>query len=402
MKHTFNNNQLFLITLFIIYPFASLPFIFIKIIERKKYAFVLLAIFMGLCAILFPPLGDLYRHSLRYFSYSNEYITNWSIDENVTDYFLPIITKIFANFKIPFEFVRFLFITLSYLLIFKLFLYTYKDNKIFNGYTKLFIIVFLSVPFIYITTGLRYGFSLCIFVYGIFLLNRKNRLGWGVILFSVLIHIFMLLPLLITLLAKICPYKINKLTISILSIICLLISNLIITYFVSMITSDLPLNEKIINYTMGNSFFIESRSFVGIVAKILECITCLPLIYYLYYNKIDDVFLNNLFCIFILTFCIMSSFFVFTMRILLLFVLLFLFLYLKNSKGKKVYVLQNTLLIFSLISASAYLYGYREALTKSKFPTILLSPMPYILSTSYSERWIDDLPLDDSNNPILY
>ena len=83
MKCTFSNNQSFLIILFVLYPFATLPFLFIKIIERKKYAFVLLAIFMGLCAILYPPLGDLYRHSLRYFSYFNENGSNWYVDENL-------------------------------------------------------------------------------------------------------------------------------------------------------------------------------------------------------------------------------------------------------------------------------------------------------------------------------
>lgn len=401
MKCTFSNNQSFLIILFVLYPFATLPFLFIKIIERKKYAFVLLAIFMGLCAILYPPLGDLYRHSLRYFSYFNENGSNWYVDENLTDYFLPIITRVFANFKIPFEFVRFLFITISYLLIFKLFLFTYEKNKIVSGYTKLFIVAFLSVPFIYIVTGLRYGFSLCVFVYGIFMLCNKNKLGWGIILLSVSIHIFMLLPFLITLVAKICPYRINKITMSILSILGLLVSNTVIIYFINMVTGETFINEKIIDYTVGNTYFVESRSLFGIIAKALECITILPLTYYLFRYKIENCFLNNLFCIFIGGFSIMSSFFVFTMRILLLFVLLFFFLYLYNAKKRKKYVLQNVLLLSSLISASAYLYGYGDILIKSQFPMILISPMPTILSTSYSEQWIDKLPLDNSNNPFL-
>lgn len=401
MKCTFSNNQSLLIILFILYPFATLPFLFIKIIERKKYAFVLLAVFMGLCGILYPPLGDLYRHSLRYFSYFNENGNNWYVDDNLKDYFLPIITMVFANLKIPFEFVRFLFITISYLLIFKLFLFTYKKNKIHNGYPKLFIVSFLSVPFIYIVTGLRYGFSLCIFVYGIFMLCNKNRLGWGIILLSVSIHIFMLLPFLITLVARIYPYRINKITMSILSILGLFVSNTVIIYFVNMLIGETAINKAIIDYTVGNAYFVDSRSLFGIIAKILECITVLPLTYCLYRYKIENCFLNNLFCIFIMGFCVMSSFFVFTMRILLLFVLLFFFIYLYNAEKRKKYVLQNVLLLSSLISASVYLYGYREELTKSQFPMIFISPTPIILSISYSEQWINNLPLDDSNNPFL-
>ena len=188
---------------------------------------------------------------------------------------------------------------------------------------------------------------------------------------------------------------------SILSILGLLVSNTVIIYFINMVTGETFINEKIIDYTVGNTYFVESRSLFGIIAKALECITILPLTYYLFRYKIENCFLNNLFCIFIGGFSIMSSFFVFTMRILLLFVLLFFFLYLYNAKKRKKYVLQNVLLLSSLISASAYLYGYRDILIKSQFPMILISPMPTILSTSYSEQWIDKLPLDNSNNPFL-
>ena len=52
----------FVCALLFIYPLGALLPILCEIYNRKKYAFVLLSVFMGLCAILFPPFADLYRH----------------------------------------------------------------------------------------------------------------------------------------------------------------------------------------------------------------------------------------------------------------------------------------------------------------------------------------------------
>ena len=55
--------------IFILHPLLCLPLIIIEVYNKRHYALILLGCFMGLCAMLWPPTGDLYRHTMDYFDY---------------------------------------------------------------------------------------------------------------------------------------------------------------------------------------------------------------------------------------------------------------------------------------------------------------------------------------------
>ena len=131
--------------LFIIYPISALVPIFCEIYNRKKYAFTFLALFMGLCAILYPPYADLYRHQLKYFSFATEYDSLQIITTNGLDFLLHTINNAFAQLGINFEIIRFLFTFISYQICFWIFKDIVSRNHLLSTNRKYYFITFLCV-----------------------------------------------------------------------------------------------------------------------------------------------------------------------------------------------------------------------------------------------------------------
>lgn len=77
---------------------------------------------MGLCAMLWPPTGDLYRHNMTYFDF-HEMSVDQFLDfmELRFDFVLYVVSFSFAQISIPFEFIKFLFVFIAYKLTFCVF-----------------------------------------------------------------------------------------------------------------------------------------------------------------------------------------------------------------------------------------------------------------------------------------
>ncbi|MFR3328879.1 MAG: hypothetical protein ACLTSL_01715 [Odoribacter splanchnicus] len=177
-----NINTFALIVLFLFSPFIA--FLFSLYMLRQNYSYThFLSFFMGLCAILFPPYADLYRHTLTYFSFWSDTSALWETILLNSDFLLTGLSCLFAKGHIPFEIVRFLFVFVCYEIYFALFKYYAFRNEWLQAHPKslfiAFLITFALVPFIWIVNGLRQVTACTVMLWATYLIfERHKSYGW--------------------------------------------------------------------------------------------------------------------------------------------------------------------------------------------------------------------------------
>lgn len=268
---------------FLLYPLGSLPFLFIEMYNKRKYAFILLAIFMGLWSIFYYPFGDQYRYFNDYESY--KYI---NLDEYF-DWENPLITLrlnlvnlllfFLAKLELNFEICRFLLVTWGYLLMF--FILFKTDRFKTDSYSKVFylsIIMFLLVPFFWICFGFRTGTGATFFSYGIFLLLEKRN-GWGIlyIIVAALIHFMYILPLLLLLLPR--NIFLSKKTICVI-IFFVLLFNSFFLYIMNFLGNNILLMSSLIEGYINGEYGLEYNWYW--FTYLLFICNCAPLLCLLY------------------------------------------------------------------------------------------------------------------------
>lgn len=180
---------LFVVILFAIYPILSLPFIFIEIYNKKRYAFSLLAIFIGYMGLLYPPFGDFYRYAE-----DCELYALCSFDElmEVTtlkmDYLFPIFLWTLGKLHIPSDFGRFITTWLSFQLLLSVIYDIIKSPAVSNKKCLFIVIAFLCFsPFYNYLT--RFDFSRALFIYSSYkLIICKNKKSLLLLVIAVLNH----------------------------------------------------------------------------------------------------------------------------------------------------------------------------------------------------------------------
>lgn len=392
-EYTLNLNYLFLCGLFIVFPTFSLPFILVEIYNKKRYAFILLAIYMGLCAIYYPPISDLYRHNSDYYHYTKLSFHDLK-GELRFDFILYLISYIFAHCNINFEFIRFLFTTLSYILYFNIFLFFVKEdigiwsNK--KYYMLCFSVFFFHIPFFYVCNGMRYGFAVTLLAYGFYLYHFKHRNTSFLFLFLACITHFSVTPIVIVLFL----YKfvrIKRIPIIIISIIILILGK----YILGVVIISIPfITEDLRDYMMGyllgtwNGEFLEYGSFLNKLAFYLMFYSIYPLaLILILYNKLAEYKLINLL---ILLLCIVSPFAVIFERSSIAIIPIFLMCIMDVIKMSQKYKLLYVLLACFSITFFSNIYRERVKFAYSDISQMLYKPLPLLLFHEYDLYWMQE------------
>lgn len=127
--------------LFIVCPFISLPLILFEICNKKKYPFILLALFMSLWSIYYMPQGDQYRYWMLYEIYQTvDFDMAFDFDNslflfsfNIINIYLFALAKMGVNFEI----CRFTIVFITYYIAF--FFVQTNWYKIIGGFGKTFL-----------------------------------------------------------------------------------------------------------------------------------------------------------------------------------------------------------------------------------------------------------------------
>lgn len=383
----FSKVSLIVIGLFIICPLLALPAIIVEVINRKRYANVLLCLFLGLCAILWAPTGDLYRHTLSYFNYT--YANKFELSKFEYDFVLPIISYGFAKAGINFEFVRFLFVVISYLITFR-FVNVIKDSNSFyqKHYLLLLTTLLFSVKFVSITFGLRYGFACQIFAWAYFLIYyQKKKIGWVVALFSGLIHYSLFFLLFILLINKIGIFKSKKIAFCGIPLLLLSTTNLLEKIIIALPMPDF-VKIAVLSYATGfwSGEFLQNKSIYYRIGQILWNLGTYYSIFIFLSKKMNDS-RNSLLAIMFFILCLLSSSTEFYYRILTAISFPFLFWVLSYCQKCRSVRILKIALICIVISWTSELYGVRQVIYESRYSELYL-PVWVAMSNRYDLEWI--------------
>lgn len=374
------------------FPIVSLPLIFKEIYRGKYSALSFLAIFMGLLAYMWAPTGDLYRYYLDYLEMG---ALSWKDFPDILqfDFVHPMIMFIFSQFGIYFGFVRFTLCIISYLLVFSV----YKDavansNWLVNNRDRIiaFIILFFLLRFSAFLTGVRYTFALALCIYGAyFLMYADKKKGWIVLIMSACTHFSMWVVVLLVVLIQIFKLRMKRwIFLTLISVLLLSASTLLIWGI-----DQLPLSQMfkthLENYTTGYwaSGELDNSSFKHRIAQILSiCGVYVSFIFFISRQRDNKHFeLFSLLCILLALLWNMNSAFNRYAGIAIVFFIIPFIRYgglYFNRKHLKIF------LFISIIVYAASIYTFKRDLKYGKQLCILYSPLPIILTNTYSDNWI--------------
>lgn len=179
--------------LFFISPILALPTILSGIRQGKRSSLFMMALFMGFFAYCTMPAQDLFRHFENYemFSaYDLQDITYLDFSNSGIELY---IFSIMGKLGIHFDYFRLFTLFTGFYLLSDMFYWKatrtyiqYTDVEYFNRY----IIFLLFFDLFYTVMGLRYGYAICLYLYGIFMLIEKKNIFYAVLFltFAYLIH----------------------------------------------------------------------------------------------------------------------------------------------------------------------------------------------------------------------
>ena len=405
-KSSIKYYSLFVIFIFIIYPFAALPLIIYEIYKGKRYAFSLLAIYIGYFALLYPPAGDLYRYRNDYYEYKDisfEYFKSLLIFN--LDYCLSFLLFLLGKLNIPSDFSRFIYAWIGSELLFDIFYditHNFRQKKP-NKTFILFIIYWLYASF----TALmyRHGFSSALFSYGFYSMYYKHQKiqSYLLLVLAALNHFSYIVFILAIIAQKCLSFKGNR----ILSIICVICMFSLSADFLSSFISSLPLPEfatqRLLAYTEGYwaQEFVEDLSFKGNILRLFNKMRILSLIaIYIccFTQDSQSGFLSIGLCIcalFSMSNTILSRF---EVALLVPFMINFLNLAISDrlTNYKKT---TKLFLLIGLFSAFTSFWSHRREYSISYEYKLFLPTSINIISTHYSQNWVND-HIYDNGEPI--
>lgn len=389
------NKQTFAVYfLFIFFPLYAIPWVVKGMLLRKKGAFVLWAIFMGLLGVLYPPIGDIYQYTKDYFLYKD---CNWDYFLELVafkfDFVLSFLSYFLGKIGLNFEICRFLYNFWGYYLLGVLYIdivnrrFSLLSNKYDIYYLLGFFISFNIITFLW-----RFGFSSILFVYGcykIIFLHKKS--GWIYTIISVLNHFSFLLFFIVLCLQQLHFFKFKKMVVVTICIIALFING----NTVAAILPYLPFNivQRYSIYLDGyyaTEYFADHSWKYQLQVFLNSFVTYVACYFYIltYKNDNRDVlsFTNGVLCLA----CLSLPFDTMRMRFLALLLLCIKVSFLWYYDGSRLKAKALRIMFWCVMMGNFInLWGIRRQLDVSEMSRIFHSNVFQILSFTYDERWID-------------
>ncbi len=378
---------------FIASPLLALPFIINEVHHRQPYAYVLLSLFMALVAFLYPPTHDLWRHNMMYYSYVLYPADSLIVTQNGSDYVLYSISSLFAKYEIPFEYVRFLFVFFSYLMYFKVFRAVVSQNlsliRNTTDYVNCFWLMFFLIPFFDICCGLRQGFAVALYTYGVYLFYLKDKKLWGCVflLLSVFTHFSMISVLPIVFLVKLRAFQIDVKRALVLAVVAYAISLSLFGY----LNSTVEAFDEQSTYTTGSqgvgSDAEAARSIQSHITYAVYYCMAIPLIYFALKSKISNRRIANV-TNWLLVLCgLVLPYFTVSIRYVFIFAIVSIPLFIANIKSTKNRLFRIEFL-FVFLSFGIRAFHERHAILNLSKEYYIATPVPVILIQEYDKTWL--------------
>lgn len=390
VKRSSFRNMLIAIPLFILSPLISFPLILWGIYRREKWAILLFSLFIGLLSYLTIPFADLYRHRLIYDIMEDTSVREYFGDLNgFFNWMMPFLYIEMNRFDIPFDFLRLFELSTGILMLFAIF--EYKMNHSSIKYTNKeyfcrFLILYLFFDFIFTTSGVIYGYALCIYIFSLFLIFEKNNrvLAFLFAYISCCIHSSFLFFIVLTIVLYM--LKLNRKGIVIMCVIIPIITSFIFPYVSFLIENQAEWyfsNSK----EFGNTF--SNLTTIGKTAFVLLKIVLFPFIVLMFkcYSR------QNNWCLifaswFVMAISFLNNLIVFQ-RLVWGIMSLGIFLLLSIEDLEKVKRKCTIFIVAGLMFTVLNTLDKHKMILNSNYYRIIY-PIPTILSHQYERKWLDE------------
>ena len=392
------------ILLFVLSPILSLPFIFYYISKQKYETMTLLSLFMALCSVLWPPTGDLCRHNMMYYEFQKMSVEQFVVFiSEQFDFILYLMSFLFAKLGLPFEYIRGLFVFITYQMMFWIFRDCLKQNLLLcKSYFLFFLLFYLSVLFFVITQGLRYGFAIGLFTFGVYrYLVNKNGIGLLCMIVSFFIH-YSLIPYFLTFLLSKLIVNISTIKIVLLSIVCMITFNSSIgEYIINILPIGDDLNKALLAYTSGywSTEYLNDHSTLYLLSRVMTSLMFYPLLYFVIrYNINNEINRYAKWLIILVSIYYVISVTLY-MRIAQFFIPigLYIFALFYNPRLKRFSLF---VLLCGILSFFSQIYTFRREATISR-EYLLFGPVVLALSSEYTYDWIINNVYEDGAGKSL-
>lgn len=379
-------------SLFLISPLFSLPLILYGVYHRYKSSILFFALFVGLMGYLTPPVSDLYRHTIDYYSYE---FLSWKAFRGTLerDFVTQTLSYVFCKNSIPYDFIRFLYLTIQFYVSLWVFYKVSNANVYKRGKRDLFLrflIWILFSNFIVSALGVRFPLASSFYVLGCYYLLHKRNMKKAIFFFgiSMCVHFSMCYFIILLFVIYKIPFK-KRSAVLCMIMVSLIISEVVIknleSYFIS---QDLYGGAYWGNGIWGTGFK-EQASLKGVIYSYIMQACMIP--YYIYFYKSYDS--QNRWCRWMsgaLILIVMSfSLETVSSRVRPLFgALSMAYLLAMESKGKIMSdKLRRAFVFFACIAFMSNLYTNRETIIHSRYLRIA-EPVPLLLSDHYTKYWV--------------
>ena len=379
---------------FIVLPLYSVPFIINGMWKRKKWAFTLWALFMGLLGILFPPAADFYRYTMDYELYKgldwNTFIVIASIKR---DLMLPIISYFIGNLGLNFDLYRLLYNFIGYYLLGLIYLDIVNRNINLQKKKVLIYALGFFISFNISAFCHRYFLSAIFFLYGAYqIVYKEKKYGWIFIVLALFNHLSYIVQTVALILQRMHFFKFGKKLIIFLFVISFFIDESIITYIFNQLPSNFV--SSYIDYVEGQwaGDFLEEHSLrykLQLFINNLIIYFC-AFIYILQYNKCDRKY-TSLPNAMILLATVTSPFVTISFRFLTV-AMYFIKVHLLTIYDGSLNFYKHLKIMFwlTMITNIMGLWGSRRQFYISDYHILLYSSSVQILNHTYDSNWINE------------
>lgn len=383
------------IILLLLSPLVALPYIVYGIYRRFRGAVVCLALFLGIFAYIAVPYQDLFRQMLTFYSCKGKPIT---FDDVYLNGIIVYVYSFFINNGLTFDLLRLFLVPISFILLYSILRYKIVNSNHEYTYFEInyrILILFLFYDLLYTIYGVRFGFALSLYLFGIHVAFDRHRVLHSA-LFLVLaagIHqAFLLLGIF--------AYFLLKTRLSVRNCVILGVASFVIFTLLLSSFGQQILGARFDWYFSGkgtNTSYSHMTTF-GILGFILPKICAIPFAFILFkYYDIESKWFKLGLAWFLMSIIFISNAVLFY-RIWWVFMTIgvFLILEIDNREELKWKFIRRILffgLSFTLLNSFTF-HSYLE-----NYPFVELSkPVPVILSKHYNKNDVIKLNMKMENN----
>lgn len=360
-------------------------------LENRRGAYCIVALFAGIIGLLlFPPIGDQYRHALEYYNLKGYPLSDYLLISFATgkiDFALSLLKYYFGILDLPYGYIRTFLVVISSLLFLDLY-----DRLSYNRFKeKKYILlgIFLIYPLAAICSGMRFGFGICLLAYVFcnrIYIGRKRAIDYLLIALAICFHTGCIIFIIIFLLSKIYPKHINKSSYITLALSTLFVSTSLCALLVYL-PLPYPLNEYVSEYLYGkytNSGYVtENLNFIGRAKTYFMLYAPLGIVVYYNLKSYHSGTMSSFYNLLVLAWIATLPLFSLNGRILSFTMImggLNLIHFAKSEDLKRVFLIWTFIIVFGII-LNWRMIPYLRIID-------LFLPLPICLNSDYDETWI--------------